>query len=163
MVEKDVEYAIKNLILSNNDEEIGITNEFQSDGIIRYKGKAIGILEFKNKKNLINTETLGKILCQALCYYYKLIQKEDIQYSKPFYLILGDDNEIIIMNIHQLPNNWVMNKKWGEVAPSKAGSFSDLLEFGVSALNILKPIYFKYDDIKELKFGFHLLLSNLFN
>ena len=76
MVEKDVEYAIKNLILSNNDEEIGITNEFQSDGIIRYKGKAIGILEFKNKKNLTNTETLGKTLCQALCYYYKLIQKE---------------------------------------------------------------------------------------
>ena len=113
MVEKDVEYAIKNLILSNNDEEIGITNEFQSDGIIRYKGKAIGILEFKNKKNLTNTETLGKTLCQALCYYYKLIQKEDIQYSKPFYLILGDDNEVIIMNIHQLSNNWFMNKKWG--------------------------------------------------
>ena len=163
MVEKDVEYGIKNLILSRAEAGITITNEFHSDGIVRYGGRAMGLLEFKLKRNLANESTAGQILAQSMCYYYKLAQKEKIDYSKPFYLIIGDENEIMLINIHQFPKNWVMNKKWGEIAPSKAGKETDLLEIAISMLKVSPPVYFKYEDINELSFGFHLLLSNLLN
>jgi hypothetical protein len=163
MVEKDVEYGVKNLILSNNPTTISITNEFHSDGIVRYGGRAIGLLEFKLKRNLGNENTAGQILAQSMCYYYKLAQKEKIDYTKPFYLIIGDENEIMLINIHQFPNNWVMNSKWGAIAPSKAGKESDLLEVAISMLKLSPPVYYKYEKLEELSFGFHLLLSNLLN
>lgn len=163
MVEKDVEYGIKNLILSNASSGITITNEFHSDGIIRYGERPIGLLEFKLRRNLANESTAGQILAQSMCYYYKLMQKEKIDYTKPFYLIIGDDNEIMLINIHQFPNNWVMNKKWGDTAPSKAGKETDLLEIATSMLKVSPPVYFKYTELNELSFGFHLLLSNLLN
>ena len=73
MVEKDVEYSIKNIILNNTDETITITNEFLSDGIVRYGNKPVSILEFKNRKNFTNEATAAQVLSQAMCYYYKLV------------------------------------------------------------------------------------------
>jgi hypothetical protein len=163
MVEKDVEYSIKNIILNNTDENITITNEFLSDGIVRYGNKPVAILEFKNKKNFTNEATAAQVLTQAMCYYYKLVSKETIDYTKPFYLIIGDDNEVMVMNLHKLPNNWLMNSKWGTIAPSKAAKEADLFEVASSMFKLIKPVYYKYEDLKELYFGFHLIFSGLIN
>jgi len=159
MIEKDVEYNIKNLILNTDNEYLTITNEFSSDGIIRFNKKPIGLLEFKIKRNFQNEKTLAQVYCQAMCYYCKLIEKENIDYNKPFYLIVGDDNEIIVINIHKMPNNWILNKKWTSIAPSKSYSDPELLEIATSMLTITQPIYYKYEDLKELHFGFYLLLG----
>ena len=94
-----------------------------------------------------------------MCYYCKLIEKEKIDFNKPFYLIVGDDNEIIVSNIHKMPNNWILNKKWISIAPSKSYTDQELLDIATSMLTITQPIYYKYDDLKELTFGFYLLLS----
>lgn len=161
MIEKDVEYAIKNLILSVNSKNLSITNEFSTDGIIRYDGAPISIMEFKIKRNLENDKTLAQIYCQAMCYYCKLIEKEEVNYSKPFYIIIGDDNEISLINIHKMPNNWLRNPKWTSIAPSRACKEDDLMELATSMLTIVPPIYFKYEDVKELSFGFHLLFTDV--
>lgn len=163
MVEKDVEYSIKNIILNNSDNNTTITNEFLSDGIVRYGNRPVAILEFKNKKNFTNEATAAQVLTQAMCYYYKLVSKETIDFTKPFYLIIGDDNEVILLNLHKLPNNWLMNSKWGTVAPSKAAKENDLFEIASSMFKLVKPVYYKYDDLKELHFGFHLIFSGLIN
>lgn len=161
MIEKDVEYAIKNLILSTDNHSLSITNEFSSDGIIRYDKKAIGLLEFKVKRNLQNEKTMAQIYVQAMCYYCKLIDKEQIDYTKPFYVIIGDENEIALINIHKMPNNWIRNPKWTSVAPSKASKEEDLMEIATSMLTLQPPIYYHYEDLKELTFGFYLLFKNL--
>ncbi len=60
LVEKDVEYEIKNLILNCcNNDLITITNEFRSDGIVRYNGKAKAILEFKIKRDFSKDLTIA--------------------------------------------------------------------------------------------------------
>lgn len=159
MVEKDVEYSIKDLILHTDNEYLTITNEFSSDGIIRFNGKAIGILEFKIKRNFQNERTLAQVYCQAMCYYCKLIEREELDYTKPFYLIVGDDNEVIVINIHQMPNNWILNRKWTSITPSRSYADEELLGISTSMLRITRPIYYRYDDLKELHFGFYLLLG----
>lgn len=163
MTEKDIEYQIKSIILNNNNEAITITNELQSDGIVRYMGRPIAILEFKNKKNFKNPNTAGQVLCQIMCYYYKLLQREPLDQTKPFYLIMGDDNEVILFNLHNISNSWLVNQKWGQIAPSKAGKEPDLLEIATSLLKVVSPVYYEYEDSKELNFGLHLLFSNLLN
>lgn len=161
MIEKDVEYGIKNLILSTNNSTLTITNEFSTDGIIRSNNKPVALLEFKVKRNLQNEKTMAQIFVQAMCYYCKLMDKEEIDYSKPFYIIIGDDNEIALINIHKMPNNWIRNDKWTKVAPSKAYKEEDLMTIAQSMINIVDPIYYHYDDIKELTFGFYLLFKNI--
>ncbi len=161
MIEKDVEYAIKNLVLSVNSEDLSITNEFSTDGIIRHNGTPISIMEFKVKRNLENERTLTQIYCQAMCYYCKLIDKETVDYTKPFYIIVGDDNEISLINIHKMPNNWIRNQKWTEIAPSRACKEDDLMEMASAMLSLVPPIYYKYEDVKELAFGFHLLFTDI--
>ena len=161
MVEKDVEYNIKTAILNNSNSAISITNEFSTDGIVRFNQKPIAILEFKNKRDLSKDVNKAQVMVQAMCYYYKLAAKENLDYTKPFYLIMGDDNEIFVLNLHQLPTNWLINKKWGEVAPSRAKAEKDLMEVADSMLKIANLIYYKYEDIKELSFGFHLIFNNL--
>lgn len=161
MVEKDIEYSIKNLILSIDKDYLNITNDFLSDGIVRCNNKARAILEFKLKRNLQNEKTIVQIFCQAMCYYCKLIEKEQIDYNKPFYIIIGDENEIALINIHKMPSNWLRNKKWTEIAPSKAWKEDDLFEITESMLKVEKPIYYKYEDIKELNFGFYLLFTDV--
>ena len=163
MVEKDVEYGIKNLILSNNMPGIEITNEFHSDGIVRYNNRPIALCEFKLKRNLANDNTSAQILAQVMCYYYKLVQKESVDTTKPFYLIIGDENEIMVMNIHQFPNNWLLNPTWGTIAPSKAGKDPGLMSCASAMMKIAAPIYYKYESLNELSFGFFLLFSNLLN
>ena len=162
LVEKDVEYEIKNLILNCcNNDLITITNEFRSDGIVRYNGKAKAILEFKIKRDFSKDLTIAQVLCQALCYYCKLLKKEEIDQSKPFYLLIGDENEIIVFNLHKMPNNWLLNQKWAEVAPSTACKDGELMNIASSMTSIIKPIYYKYDDSKELNFGLYLLFGEV--
>ena len=161
MVEKDVEYNIKTAILNNSNKAVTITNEFSTDGIVRFNQKPVAILEFKNKRDLSKDVNRAQIMVQSMCYYYKLTAKESLDYNKPFYLIMGDDNEIFVLNLHQLPANWLINKKWGEVAPSRAKNEKDLMEVAESMLKIANLIYYKYEDIKELSFGFHLIFNNL--
>ena len=54
MVEKDVEFAIKQAIDIKTSSHITITNEYRSDGIIRIDGKPVGILAFKQAKILMD-------------------------------------------------------------------------------------------------------------
>jgi hypothetical protein len=163
MVEKDIEYSIKSLILDANEGLVSITNEFSSDGIVRYNKRPVAILEFKLKRNFANETTLAQVLCQAMCYYCKLISKEQIDYSKPFYLIIGDENEIVVINLHKMPNNWLLNKKWGEIAPSRAGKEKDLMDVALSMIKIVSPLYYKYENAKDLSFGFKLIFSTDLN
>lgn len=161
LVEKDVEYAIKNLILSADNDFLTITNDFQSDGIVRFNKKPMSILEFKIKRNFENEKTMTQVCCQAMCYYCKLIEKEEIDYNKPFYIVVGDENEIAVINLHKFPGSWLRNKKWTEVAPSRAWKEQDLFELTESMLKVEKPIYYKYNDTSELAFGFYLLFKNI--
>lgn len=163
MVEKDIEQNVKNLILAQNIKELDITNEFLTDGIIRYGGRPIALLEFKLKRNLTNENTVAQILTQTMCYYYKIANKEHIDTNKPFYLIIGDDNEVLVINIHQYPLTWMLNPTWGTTAPSKACKEPGLLLCASSMLKLIPPIYYKYENLNELSFGFHLLFSNLMN
>lgn len=160
MIEKDVEYNIKNLILSTNSI-LSITNEFKSDGIVRKDGKACGLLEFKVKRNFSAEKTMAQIFAQAMCYYCKLIDKEDIDFSKPFYIIIGDENEISLIDIHKMPNSWIRNPKWTDIAPSRVKDEDDLMDIATSMLTIEPPVYYHYEDLKELTFGFYLLFKNL--
>lgn len=163
IVEKDVEYSIKNLILNSTEGNfITITNEFRSDGIVRFDDRPVAILEFKVKRDFSKESTIAQVLCQAMCYYYRLVQKDknSIDYTKPFYLIIGDENEISLINIHKIPNNWLMNEKWGTVAPSSASKEPDLMKIVSSVTEIVTPIYYNYSDINELAFGFYILFSN---
>ena len=160
LMEKDVEYSIKNLILnSSGNNPITITNEFRSDGIVRNNGKACAILEFKVKRDFSKDNTLAQVFCQSLCYYCKILQKESIDQTQPFYLLMGDENEIVVFNLHKMPNNWMLNGKWSEIAPSAACKDKELMNIATSMINLVKPIYYKYDDIKELNFGFYLLFG----
>ena len=163
MVETDVEYNIKNVILTNTNQAITITNEFSSDGIVRYGGRAVAILEFKNKRNFANEDTVAQVLTQAMCYYYKLVLKEKIDTNKPFYLVIDDGNEVMIINLHQMPSNWIMNTQWGSIAPSRAYKEQNLFEIAKSMLKIVPVFYYKYGDIKELSFGFNLIFGGLIN
>lgn len=162
LVEKDVEYELKNLILNCcNNQLISITNEFRSDGIVRNNEKAVAILEFKIKRDFSKENTIAQVLCQALCYYCKLLQKEEINQDKPFYLLIGDENEIAVFNLHKMPNNWLLNSKWIEIAPSTACKDIELMSIASSMINLVKPIYYKYEDIKELNFGLYLLFGDV--
>ena len=164
-VEKDVEYSLKNLILSSTKNNlVKITNEFRSDGIVRYDNRPVAILEFKVRRNFKNKNTINQVLAQAMCYYYKLVKKDksSINYSEPFYLIIGDENEIILLDIHKIPNNWLINNKWGKVAPSAASKEKDLMEIVSSAVNLINPLYYNYEDVKELAFGFNILFNKEF-
>lgn len=162
LVEKDVEYEIKNLILNCcHNNAISITNEFRSDGIVRNNGKATALLEFKIKRDFSKDNTIAQVLCQALCYYCKLLKKEEVNQTKPFYLLIGDENEIIVFNLHKMPNNWLLNPKWDTIAPSSACKEADLMSIASSMLNIVSPIYYKYDDMKELNFGLYLLFGDV--
>ena len=162
LVEKDVEYEIKNLILNCcNNNAISITNEFRSDGIVRNNNEAIAILEFKIKRDFSKENTMAQTLCQALCYYCKLLEKEKVNQQKPFYLLMGDENEIILFNLHKMPSNWLLNSKWSQIAPSAACKETDLMNIATSMINIAHPIYYKYDDIKELNFGLYLLFGDV--
>ena len=102
MVEKDVEFAIKQAIDIKTSSHITITNEYRSDGIIRIDGKPVGILEFKYKRNFTNEKTRAQILCQLLCYYRKLVDKEKMQMGKNFFFILGDENELYLLNVSKI-------------------------------------------------------------
>lgn len=160
LMEKDVEYNIKNLILSScGNNKISITNEFRSDGIVRNNGQACALLEFKVKRDFSKENTLAQVFCQSLCYYCKLLAKETIDQSKPFYLLMGDENEIVVFNLHKMPNNWMLNKKWSEIAPSAAYKDPELINIATSMISLVSPIYYQYADIKELNFGFYLLFS----
>jgi hypothetical protein len=160
MVEKDVEYQIKDLILKVVDKNfITISNEFRSDGIVRFDNKPIAILEFKIKKNLQEEKYLAQIMVQALSYYYKLIQNEQIDYSKPFYILAGDDNEIGVIDLHKIPQTWLLNKKWDGVTPSKAFNDKELMDLTLSIIKVTNLIYYKYENIQELAFGFKILFD----
>ena len=138
---------------NNLQNVLNIVDKFRSEGV------PIAILEFKIKKNFERETTIAQVLCQSLCYYCKVIQKEKIDSNKPFYLLLGDDNEIMIFDIHKLPNSWLLNSKWNELAPSSAYKDEELFKIAISMLNLAKPVYYKYDSIKELQFGFYLLFG----
>ena len=159
MVEKDVEFAIKQAIDIKTSSHITITNEYRSDGIIRIDGKPVGILEFKYKRNFTNEKTRAQILCQLLCYYRKLVDKEKMQMGKNFFFILGDENELYLLNVSRIDVSALLSPKWLEVAPSNAWKDEELLAI---ASQLPKGFYYKYNSVEELYFGLKMLFSPLF-
>lgn len=159
MVEKDIEFAIKQAIDIKTSAKITITNEYRSDGIIRVDGNPIAIIEFKCHRNFINETTRTQILCQLICYYRKLVDKEHIDPSAPFFFIMGDENEIYIINAHKIDFTVLLNKKWLTATPSSAYKDEELFNL---AAGIAPGFYYKYEKVEELYFGFKMLFSSLF-
>lgn len=85
MVEKDVEFAIKQAIDIKTSSHITITNEYRSDGIIRIDGKPVGILELKYKRNFTNEKHAHKFYVS----FFVIIANQQIKKRCPLVRIFS--------------------------------------------------------------------------
>ena len=85
MVEKDVEFAIKQAIDIKTSSHITITNEYRSDGIVRIDGKPVGILELKYKRNFTNEKTRAQIYAS----FFVIIVNQQIKKKYPLVRIFS--------------------------------------------------------------------------